>query len=137
MSVTARQLVEVRASSATVSLHTTVPDEHGITLLAVHPRAIGRGARVVDPEHWRALPDGHTLATTTSGETDPTPASRSASADELAARRTTPEPTGALRFLLSRADAANVKVGRRPLSVYDELTGTRPFTTHRIPKESS
>jgi hypothetical protein len=34
-----RQLVEVRASSATVSLHATVPDEHGITLLAVHPRA--------------------------------------------------------------------------------------------------
>src|SRR6266496_5478955 len=36
-----RQLVEVRASAATISLHATVPDEHGVTLLAVHPRAVG------------------------------------------------------------------------------------------------
>lgn len=120
--VAPRQLVEVRASSATVSLHATVPDEHGITLLAVHPRAVGRGARVVDPDHWRALPDGHTRATTTSGEGGP------ASADELAARRSDPEPAGALRFLLSRADAADVKVGHRPLSVYDQITGTGPFS---------
>ena len=41
-----RQLVEVRASAATISLHATVPDEHGVTLLAVHPRAVGRGARL-------------------------------------------------------------------------------------------
>ncbi|SEU47417.1 IS21 family transposase [Nonomuraea wenchangensis] len=120
--VVPRQLVEVRASSATVSLHTTVPDEQGITLLAVHPRAVGRGARVVDPEHWRALPDGHTRATTTSGENHMAPA------DELTARRAGHEPTGALRFLLARADAANVKVGRRPLSVYDQITGTGPFS---------
>ncbi|MFF5092733.1 hypothetical protein [Streptomyces niveus] len=38
---------------------------------------------------------------------------------------------------LNRAAATQVEVGRRPLSVYDELTGTRPFTTHRTPKESS
>ncbi|MFI7231878.1 IS21 family transposase [Nonomuraea angiospora] len=114
-----RQLVEVRASSATVSLHAVVPDEHGITLLAVHPRATGRGVRVVDPEHWRGLPDGHTRATTTSAEADP--------ADELAARRRQHEQTGALRFLLARSDAAQVKVGRRPLSVYDQITETRPF----------
>ena len=63
-----RQLVEVRASAATISLHATVPDEHGVSLLAVHPRSVGRGARVVDPGHWTALPDGHTRATTTSGE---------------------------------------------------------------------
>jgi transposase len=114
-----RQLVEVRASSATVSLHATVPDENGITLLAVHPRASGRGARVVDPQHWRGLPDGHTRATTTSHEPDP--------ADELAARRRRQEQTGALRFLLARADAAEVEVGHRPLSVYDQITGTGPF----------
>jgi hypothetical protein len=42
-----------------------------------------------------------------------------------------------LQALLNRAAAAQVEVGRRPLSVYDELTGTRPFTTHRTPKESS
>ncbi|MGP3964467.1 IS21 family transposase [Nonomuraea sp. 3N208] len=114
-----RQLVEVRASSATVSLHATIPDEHGITLLAVHPRAAGRGARIVDPEHWKGLPDGHTRATTTSAEEDP--------ADELTARRRQHEQTGALRFLLARSDAAEVKVGRRPLSVYDQITGTGPF----------
>ncbi|MFL9659704.1 integrase core domain protein, partial [Streptomyces sp. PB17] len=33
--------------------------------------------------------------------------------------------------------ATQVEVGRRPLSVYDELTGTRPFTTHRATNETS
>lgn len=110
-----RQLVEVRASAATISLHATVPDEHGVTLLAVHPRAVGRGARVVDPDHWKALPDGRTRATTTSGDT--------------AIHRPADEPAGALRFLLARADAATITVGRRPLAIYDQVTGTRPFTT--------
>ncbi|MEV4582317.1 IS21 family transposase [Nonomuraea jabiensis] len=114
-----RQLVEVRASSATVSLHTTVPDENGSTLLAVHPRASGRSVRIVDAEHWRGLPDGHTRATTTGAGDDP--------ADELTARRRQHEQTGALRFLLARSDAAEVKVGRRPLSIYDQITGTGPF----------
>ena len=88
----------------------------------MHPRAVGRGARIVVPGHWKPLPDGHTRATTTSGETftagghggDP-------------GRRG--EPAGTLRFLLARADAAKVTVGHRPLSVYDQITGTRPFTT--------
>ncbi|MGW2206978.1 Mu transposase domain-containing protein [Streptomyces sp. NPDC001774] len=31
---------------------------------------------------------------------------------------------------------AQVEVGRRPLSVYDELTGTRPFTTNATTKEA-
>jgi transposase len=119
-----RQLVEVRASAATVSLHATIPDENGITLLAVHPRAAGRGARVIDPEHWRGLPDGHTRATTTGDEHDPA----ADPADELAARRRRHEQTGALPFLLARADAAQVKVGHRPLSVYDQITGTGPFS---------
>jgi hypothetical protein len=38
------------------------------------------------------------------------------------------DPGGALRFLLARADAAQVTVGHRPLSVYDQATGTGPFT---------
>lgn len=115
-----RQLVEVRASSATVSLHATVPDAHGVTLLAVHPRALGRGARIVDPTHWDALPDGHTRATTSGGHyPDP--------ADELAARRRG-HGAGTLPFLLARPDAAQVEVGQRPLTVYDQLTGTGPFS---------
>ena len=113
-----RQLVEVRASAATISLHATVPDHNGITLLAVHPRAVGRGARIVDPGHWKPLPDGHTRATTTSGETVPGNHGPGRS-----------EPGGTLRFLLARADAAKITVGHRPLSVYDQITGTRPFTT--------
>jgi transposase len=118
-----RQLVEVRASAATISLHATVPDENGVTLLAVHPRAVGRGARIADPEHWKPLPDGHTRATTTSGETFPGGGHH----DDRGRGRG--EPSGTLRFLLARADAANVTVGHRPLSVYDQITGTRPFTT--------
>lgn len=114
-----RQLVEVRASAATISVHATVPDEHGVTLLAVHPRAVGRGARIIDPGHWNGLPDGHTRATTTSGEPG--------HGDDRSRRRS--EPAGALRFLLARADAAQITVGHRPLSVYDQVTGTRPFTT--------
>jgi transposase len=118
-----RQLVEVRASSATVSIHATVPDAGGITLLAVHPRATGRGTRVVDPAHWNGLPDGHTRAVTTSHEQHSDPG------DELAtARRRREQPAGTLRFLLARADAAEVEVGRRPLSIYDQLTGTGPFS---------
>ena len=117
-----RQLVEVRASAATISVHATVPDEKGVTLLAVHPRAVGRGARIVDPEHWKPLPDGHTRATTTSGETVP-----GGHHDDRGRGRS--EPSGTLRFLLARADAAAITVGHRPLSVYDQLTGTRPFTT--------
>ncbi|MFF3516705.1 hypothetical protein [Streptomyces sp. NPDC002573] len=37
--------------------------------------------------------------------------------------------TGPLQALLNRSAAASVEVGRRPLSVYDELTCTRPFTS--------
>lgn len=116
-----RQLVEVRASAATVGLHATVADEDGITLLAVHPRASGRGGRIVDPEHWRGLPDGHTRATTTGhGDTGP--------GDELSIRRRRHHQQGALGALLARSDAAQVQVGRRPLTVYDQITGTGPFT---------
>jgi hypothetical protein len=119
-----RQLVEVRASAATVSTHATVPDAGGITLLAVHPRAAGRGRRIVDASHWDALPDGHTRATTTSHETFPDHPD-----DELAVvRRRRAQPAGTLRYLLTRAEAADVEVGRRPLSIYDQITGTGPFS---------
>jgi transposase len=128
-----RQLAGVRASAATVSLHATAPDGHGVTLLAVHPRAAGRGARIVDPGHWKPLPDGHTRATTTSGESFP--------GDGPGGKgdRRPGEPAGALRFLLARADAAQITVGHRPLSVYDQITGTRPFTTVPVadPKDSA
>ena len=46
-------------------------------------------------------------------------------------------PSGALRFLLARADAAQVTVGHRPLSVYDQITGTRPFTAGPYQKDDA
>lgn len=112
------QLIEIRASAATVTLHSTVPDIEGNTLLAVHPRAVGRGARVVDESHWDGLPDGHTRRVTTGDPDLVRPRQEAVPEQEL----------GPLRALLKRT-AAQVEVGRRPLSVYDQLTGTRPFTT--------
>ena len=112
------QLVEIRASAATVTLHSTVPDIEGNTLLATHPRAVGKGARVVDETHWDGLPDGHTRRVTTGDPTLVRPRQEAIPEEEL----------GPLRNLLKRT-AAQVEVGRRPLSVYDQLTGTRPFTT--------
>ncbi|MGK3944729.1 hypothetical protein ABK046_40715 [Streptomyces caeruleatus] len=53
-----RQLVEIRATKSQVSLHSTVPDTGGQTLLAVHPRVVGRSARIVDETHWDGLPTG-------------------------------------------------------------------------------
>jgi hypothetical protein len=101
-----------------------VPDAQGITLLAVHPRAVGRGARIVDEAHWQGLPDGHTRATTT----DP-------GAPVAGPARTDTEP-GGLVSLLARARAAQVHVGTRPLALYDQITGTRPFTPAPIdPKD--
>lgn len=38
--------------------------------------------------------------------------------------------------LLNRAAVTHIEVGRRPLSVYDELTGTRPFTSPAPTKEA-
>jgi len=116
-----RQLVEIRASAATVTLHATVPDAEGSTLLAVHPRAVGRGARVVDPAHWDGLPDGHTRATVAG----PGPARA------RTARGGRDDDDGPLQALLTRAAAAQIQVGVRPLSVYDQVAGTRPFTAAR------
>ncbi|MGW3150916.1 IS21 family transposase [Streptomyces sp. NPDC001177] len=124
--VRARQLVEIRATKSQISLHSTAPDASGATLLAVHPRAVGRGARVVDEKHWDGLPKGDNRRVTT-GDVMPQP------------RHDQPQglEAGPLQALLNRAAAASVEVGRRPLSVYDELTGTRPFTTNRATKELS
>lgn len=121
-----RQLVEIRATKSQIMLHSTVASSSGETLLATHPRAIGRGVRVVEEAHWDGLPTGKGRRTTT-GDVLPQP------------RRERPrgEEAGPLRALLNRAAATHTEVGRRPLSVYDELTGTRPFTTHPSTRETS
>ncbi|MEV5321718.1 IS21 family transposase [Streptomyces sp. NPDC052687] len=121
-----RQLIEVRATKSQVMLHSTNADADGSTLLAVHPRAVGKGVRVVDEEHWDGLPDGRNRRVTT-GDIMPLPRHEAPLGEEA----------GPLQALLTRAAAASIPVGRRPLSVYDELTGTRPFTTAPKNKESS
>ncbi|CAM5534137.1 hypothetical protein STENM327S_00299 [Streptomyces tendae] len=121
-----RQLVEIRATKTEqVSLHATVPDAGGQTLLAVHPRAVGRGARVVDETHWAGLPTRAGRRVTT-GDALPSPRRGQSLGPEA----------GPLQTLLNRTAAASVEVGRRPLSVYDELTGTRPFTANSPCKEA-
>jgi hypothetical protein len=64
--------VEIRASKSHIMLHSTIADASGETLLATHPRAIGRGARVVDETHWDGLPTGKGRRTTT-GDVLPRP----------------------------------------------------------------
>ncbi|MGO4754793.1 integrase core domain protein, partial [Streptomyces sp. 2MCAF27] len=121
-----RQLIEVRATKSQIMLHSTIADADGSTLLASHPRAVGKGVRVVDEEHWDGLPDGRNRRVST-GDIVPSPRHEAPLGEEA----------GPLQALLTRAAAASIKVGRRPLSVYDELTGTRPFTTAPMKKESS
>jgi hypothetical protein len=122
-----RQLVEIRATAATVSIHATVAGPDGSTLLAVHQRAVGRGARVVDEAHWDGLPDGHTRAVTSGDPADPQPLQR---------RRAGPDSgRGPLQALLTRSAAAQITVEARPLSVYDRITQASPFTTHSQPKD--
>lgn len=121
-----RQLVEIRATKSQVMLHLTTPDANGETLLAVHPRAVGRGVRVVEERHWDGLPTGKGRRVTT-GDVPAQPRHE----------RPLGAEAGPLQALLNRAAATRVEVGRRPLSVYDELTGTRPFTTHPSTRETS
>jgi hypothetical protein len=121
-----RQLIEIRATKSQVMLHSTVPDASGETLLSAHPRAVGRGVRVVEETHWDGLPTGKGRRTTT-GEVTPPPRRDPSAGGQV----------GPLQALLNRAAATQIEVGRRPLSVYDELTGTRPFTTNSPTKESS
>ncbi|MGW0826108.1 Mu transposase domain-containing protein [Streptomyces sp. NPDC002845] len=117
-----RQLVEIRAGSDMVFLHSTAPETAGQSLLAAHPRALGRGQRIVDEAHWEGLPDGHTRAVTTSLETE------ADGSNVIPLRRPAPAASGPLQALLTRSAAAQVEVERRPLSVYDQLAGTRPIT---------
>jgi hypothetical protein len=121
-----RQLVEIQATKSQVMLHSTVADANGETLLAAHLRAVGRGVRVVEETHWDGLPTGKGRRTTTG---DVLPQSRR--------ERPLGEEAGPLQALLNRAAATRIEVGRRPLSIYDELTGTRPFTTHPSTRETS
>ena len=114
--VRARQLVEIRASAGHVAFHSTQPRIDGQTLLAVHPRADGRGHRIVDPAHWDGLPDGTGRSVTTAEAGLSVPV-----------HRITSDGSGPLQSLLNRAAAAQVPVGRRPLAVYDQLFGTTPF----------
>jgi transposase len=122
-----RQLVEVRASASTVTLHSAIPDAGGSTLLASHPRAVGRGERVVDEAHWDGLPDGHTRAVTWSDSEE------GGEVIALHSRRRLPATpaTGPLQALLKRTAAANIEVGRRSLSVYDQLAGFQSSTPTR------
>lgn len=80
----------------------------------------------VDEKHWDGLPNGRNRRTTT-GDVPLQPRHQDALGQEA----------GSLMALLNRAAAVRVEVGRRPLSVYDELTGTRPFTSHPTPEEPS
>ncbi|GGL12015.1 IS21 family transposase [Mangrovihabitans endophyticus] len=121
-----RQLVEIRATAATVTIHATLAGLDGETLLAVHQRAVGRGARVVDEAHWDGLPDGHTRAVTT-GEPHP----------QQVSRRQPGSGRGPLQDLLTRAPAAQVTVEARPLSVYDQIAQASPFTSRPHLKDVS
>ncbi|MGW1507088.1 Mu transposase domain-containing protein [Streptomyces mirabilis] len=93
-----RQLVEVRATKSQVMLHSTAADTSGETLLAMRPRAVGRGVRVVEETHWDGLPTGKGRRTTTR-DVPPQP------------RRKQPlgEESGPLQALLNRAVATRVE----------------------------
>ncbi|MFF5922664.1 hypothetical protein ACFY8C_30685 [Streptomyces flavochromogenes] len=68
-----RRLGGIRATKTQVSLHSTGPDAtNGLTLPAVHPRAVGHGAEIVDETHWNGLPTGAGRRVTT-GDTPPSP----------------------------------------------------------------
>src|SRR4051812_9745861 len=60
------------ATKSRVILHATVPDANGNTLLAVHPRAVGRGARIADDRHGAGLRKGDPRRVTT-GDALPSP----------------------------------------------------------------
>jgi hypothetical protein len=84
-----------------VIIHALAADGGG--WLATHPKAIGRGAWVVDPAHWNGLADGQTRATSLE------PALRIESH--------VPQQLEPLSGLLSRRHA-DVTVAARPLTDY-------------------
>jgi len=109
--VRAGQRVVVRAGVDTVSI-TALPVDGG-GLLAVHPRARGRGQWVVDQAHWDGLPEGSTRATTLDPPPDPfgpRPAATVPEASALAALlRLNPAATTPVRA----AQPARLRPGRR------------------------
>ncbi len=78
--------------------------------LATHPRATTRGSWVVDSEHWKGLPDGHTRATTI--ELPELTDTASLTSGQL-------EP---LSSLLARRHA-DITVAARPLADYARAAG--------------
>ena len=80
-------------------------------MLAANPRAARHGELVVDPAHWDGLPDGHTRATTLDPPSEPPTAEGGG-----------PEPDP-LAALLANRPAAATPVARRPLSIYDSVSG--------------
>jgi hypothetical protein len=105
--------VELRVTPSEVAVWSL---GHHPRLLAVHARAGGRGAWVVDQAHWDGLPNR--------ADADPLPPC--AADGQLAPP---PEP-GQLELPgitgWVQAPAARVQVARRRLAVYDELVGVRP-----------
>jgi transposase len=108
--VRARQQVELRVSATEVLIVDPAALNSAQALLAIHPRAGVRGSWVLDPCHWDGLPDGHARAVTCEW----------ASLEALASPEAEPS---ALAALLSRTRAAQVPVGRRPLTAYDLAAG--------------
>lgn len=79
----------------------------------------------MDETHWDGLPAGAGRSTST-GDSPPQPR-----------RSKSPGPeAGPGEALLNRAAPTRTEVGRRPPSVYDELTGARPVTATSQTKES-
>jgi transposase len=117
------QRVQLRITPDTVAVHAL--DGEGGTVLAVHPRAARRGTWVVDPTHWDGLADGHTRATVVDG--GPVGSPGAAAADHAAAEQPNP-----LAALLNRSAAAQVRVARRDLAVYETAAhpgGEQPEVT--------
>lgn len=108
--VRAGQRVELRVTADLVAIHALATGPAPGQLLAVHPRAAGRGAWVIDEAHWAGLPDGHTRATITG--TTVTGGPRAGGHGEEA---------NPLAALLARHQAAALPVARRPLSAYQAI----------------
>lgn len=92
-----------------MTLHATAAARGGETLQATHPRAIGRGARIVDEGHWDGLPTGVGRRITSGDGRLPRPRRHDASGSQA----------GPPAALLNRAAVTQVEAGRRPLSVYE------------------
>jgi hypothetical protein len=104
--------VELRVTPAEVAIFSLGRDQQ---LLAIHPRAAGRGGWVVDEHHWDGLPDRATAEPLPpcTGDCELTPA---------------PEPEPRQLSLpgisgWAQTRAAQTPVARRRLAVYDQAAG--------------